>query len=198
MGKLGKKVGLILLVGVVVTSIVFLSLNVLAKPSSANSRSSIASPVSIAPLCDLNYTEITPFIVQKLTQAQPLPQNYRIYEPKMLDERYALFMISDYPGSSTVTYYNYYLYDSGNDGLWLTNDDRAIFITNNTLSGAPASGLIPELHGMLDESSGTTRFYWSFYRYQNFFPVGSSVYSCTLSQGNCIQRQTVLSVQNVV
>ena len=155
-----------------------------------------ASGKTVPAACNLNYTDISPSISQMLSNAHPFPSGHRFYEPKRLSERYILFITSDYLGGTTVTFYDYYLYDLGADGLLLTNDDRAVYITNNTVAQAPSTAIIPELYGMVDESAGVTRFYWTFYRYQNSSPIGSFVYRCTLNQGNCIQHQTVLSIQN--
>ncbi len=187
MHNLGKNFGMVILILVVAFLFVFFGTDVSGKTVSA--------------ACNLNYTDISSGIAQMLSNAHPFPPNHRFYEPKVLSERYLLFMTSDYPSIGPINIYDYYLYDLGIDGLLLTNDDRAIYITNNTQAHAPTSGpsagVIPELHGMVDESGGLTRFYWTFYDYQNGTPLGSRVYSCTLNQNNCIQHTTVLSIQNI-
>src|SRR3989344_4727042 len=188
--NLSKKIGFILLIAIFV--IFFLSLNVLSKPltvgvanSTLNARN-FSTNISIAPTCDMNYTEITFNILQKLFLAQPYPNNSRIDAPRMMGDRYTLFIVSD----NAVTFHYYYLYDSGADGLWLTGDDRAIYITNNSLMQGTPTGM-PDLYGEVSEYGGVTRFYWSLYRYLNSQNRGSHLYRCTLSNQSCVQHEFI-------
>src|SRR3989344_3384799 len=128
--------------------------------------------VSIAPTCDLNYSDITAGVMQRMMSSQNFSNGVISSSPLKVDDRRFIFKVYD----PNVVLVKYFLYDVGVDLLWDTNDDLVYFLTNTS----PANY---ELLGMTSSNGNIIKFYWALHNLQN--PGGFNIYSCILNSGIC-------------